>query len=101
LWQAPACSVGREFLLVMTRQTRCVVTSPGRWFESPAAGALTLRMVPRLDNDRIEDRSKNPALMPGLGQNAQFEQYPRKPATQSGLCGAFIRPQFMECFATS
>src|SRR5215471_20965607 len=38
--------------------------------------------------------------MPGLGQNAQFEQYPRKPATQSGLCGAFIRPQFMECFAT-
>ena len=45
MWQAPACSVGREFLLVMTRQTRCVVTSPGRWFESPAAGALTLRSI--------------------------------------------------------
>jgi hypothetical protein len=25
--------------------------------------------------------------MPGLGQNAQFEQYSGKPATQSGLCG--------------
>src|SRR5262245_49913076 len=26
---------------VTTRLTRCVVTSPGRWFESPAVGALT------------------------------------------------------------
>ena len=35
LWQAPACSVGREFLLVMTRHTRCVVTGPDRRFLQP------------------------------------------------------------------
>ena len=31
-----------------------------------------------------------PCELPGLRQNAGFEQYSGKPATQSGLCGAFI-----------
>src|SRR5262249_29436342 len=34
------CSVGREFFLVMTRQTRCVVTTPGRCLTPGGSGRL-------------------------------------------------------------
>jgi len=49
LWQAPACR-GRcplEFSCVMTRHTRCVVTSPSRRFLQPGGpSAYAIRALP-------------------------------------------------------
>src|SRR5262249_611833 len=44
----PACSMGREFL-IMTRQTRCVVTTPGRRLTLGGSGAY----LPAFDSQTV------------------------------------------------